>query len=82
MLRGYCITIPDLQSTNDENSIFETASSLMMGLTDALFDQGKVLRLIGVGVSGIDHGEYQQMGMDASERKAKMAVLKNENSIL
>ena len=37
----------------------------MKSLTDALFDQGEVLRLIGVGVSGIDHGEYQQMGMDA-----------------
>lgn len=53
------------QSTNDGNIIFETASLLMKDLTDVLFDKGEVLRLIGVGVSGIDHGEYQQMGMDA-----------------
>jgi DNA polymerase-4 len=53
------------QSSNDGNMIFETASLLMKDLTDALFDKGEVLRLIGVGVSGINHGEYQQMGMDA-----------------
>jgi DNA polymerase-4 len=66
------------QSTNDENITFETAASLMKSLTDALFDQGEVLRLIGVGVSGIDHGEYQQMGMDAWLRANKENQKKKE----
>lgn len=36
----------------------------MKELTDRLFDEGEVLRLIGIGVSGLDHGEYRQMGME------------------
>lgn len=52
------------RSTNDEQLICDTAETLMKELTDRLFDEGEVLRLIGVGVSGLDHGEYQQMGLD------------------
>ena len=51
-------------STNDAALICETASVLLKELTDRLFDEGEVLRLIGVGVSGLDHGEYRQMGME------------------
>ena len=51
-------------STNDAGLICATASSLMKELTERLFDEGEVLRLIGVGVSGLDHGEYRQMGME------------------
>ena len=36
----------------------------MKELTDRLFDEGEVLRLIGIGVSALDHGEYRQMGME------------------
>ena len=49
------------QSSNDGSVLLETASSLMRELTRELFDRGEVLRLIGVGVSGIDHGENAVM---------------------
>ena len=52
------------KSTNDGEIIFRTAAALMKELTERLFDKGEVLRLIGVGVSGLDHGEYRQMGME------------------
>lgn len=52
------------QSTNDQDVICDAASALMKELTDRLFDEGEVLRLIGVGVSGLDHGEYRQMEME------------------
>ena len=51
-------------STNSEEIICRTAEALMKELTDRLFDEGEVLRLIGVGVTGLDHGEYRQMGME------------------
>lgn len=51
-------------STNDAGVIYDTATLLMKELTDRLFDEGESLRLIGVGVSGLDHGEYQQIGME------------------
>ena len=38
------------QSTNDESLICDAASALMKELADRLFDEGEVLRLIGVGV--------------------------------
>lgn len=52
------------QSVNDAETIYRTASGLMKEMTDRLFSEGQVLRLIGVGMSGLDHGEYRQMGMD------------------
>ena len=70
-------------STNDAKTICDTAFVLMKELTDRLFDEGEVLRLIGIGMSGLDHGEYRQMGMEdwmqenernrlRSEKKKKM----------
>lgn len=51
-------------ATNDARIIYETACALMKELTEGLFDEGEVLRLIGVGMSDLDHGEYRQMGME------------------
>ena len=51
-------------ATNDARLIYETACALMKELTEGLFDEGEVLRLIGVGMSDLDHGEYRQMGME------------------
>ena len=76
-------------STNDAKTICDTAFVLMKELTDSLFDEGEVLRLIGVGMSGLDHGEYRQMGMEdwlkeneqnrlRSEKKKKLDEMVNK----
>ena len=67
------------QSTNDESLICDAASALMKELADRLFDEGEVLRLIGVGVSGLDHGEYRQMGMEDWLQANEQNQLKKEN---
>ena len=54
------------QSTNDEKIIQNTAKDLMQELLfqkNGLFEKGEVLRLIGVGVSNLDHGDFHQMDL-------------------
>lgn len=53
-------------STNRADVIFSTAEALMQALLfsdDGLFRSGEVLRLIGVGVSGLDDGSSRQMDL-------------------
>ena len=54
------------QSTNNEKEIQATAEQLMKELLfgkEGLFKKGEVLRLIGVGVSNLDHGDFHQMNL-------------------
>jgi len=55
------------QSTHDPGLITQTALKLMQELLfsdGGLFTRGEVLRLIGVGVAGLDDGSYHQMSLD------------------
>ena len=55
-------------STNDAAVIRENARELLQGLLyerDGIFDRGAGVRLIGVGVSTLDRGEYRQMDMES-----------------
>ncbi len=55
-------------STNDGALICRTARELLQGLLyerDGIFDRGAGVRLIGVGVSTLDRGEYRQMDMES-----------------
>ena len=52
-------------STNDAELIYQTAEQLMRQLLlgkNGLFGKGHHIRLIGVGGSGLDRGEYRQVG--------------------
>ena len=53
-------------STNDGRVIYSTCEGLLDELLfseKGLFSQGEVLRLVGVGMSGLDKGEYRQMDL-------------------
>ena len=53
-------------STNDAGIIRSSAEELLHSLLyerNGIFDQGIGVRLIGVGVSSLDHGEYRQMDL-------------------
>ena len=55
-------------STNDANLIRRSAEELLHGLLyerNGIFDQDIGVRLIGVGVSSLDHGEYRQMDFES-----------------
>lgn len=76
-------------STNDAAVIRKTATLLLDQLTAEIFAGGHTVRLIGVGGSNLDRGEYQQMDLftlmehgkeeqAAAERKRKLdAMLKS-----
>jgi DNA polymerase IV len=54
-------------STNEASVICGRAGDLLKGLLyerNGIFDRGKGVRLIGVGVSSLDHGEYRQMDLE------------------
>lgn len=54
-------------STNDKAIIERNASKLMENLLfekDGIYDRGAGVRLVGVGVSTLDHGEYRQMDLE------------------
>ncbi len=54
-------------STNDAAVIERNARDLLRGLLyerDGIFDRGAGVRLIGVGMSSLDHGEYRQLSME------------------
>ncbi len=54
-------------STNDAAVIERHARKLLGGLLyerDGIFDRGAGVRLIGVGMSTLDHGEYQQLSLE------------------
>lgn len=60
-------------STHDADLIAETALSLMRELLfseNGLFPNGEVLRLLGVGVSGLDDGSFHQMSLDEWMKQA------------
>lgn len=78
-------------STNDAVAIRENARELLQGLLyerDGIFDRGAGVRLIGVGVSSLDRGEYRQMDMESflaekerEERKARREEEERERSL-
>ena len=51
-----------LSATNDEEKIFAAAQDLLRHLlfNGGIFDEGHGIRLIGVGVTGLEEGEYRQ----------------------
>ena len=51
-----------LSATNDEERIFAAAQDLLRHLLfdGGIFDEGHGIRLIGVGVTGLEEGEYRQ----------------------
>ena len=54
------------KSVNDADTIFRESRRLLGELVlpaDGLFANGEVLRLIGIGVSGLDRGTYHQMDL-------------------
>lgn len=54
-------------ATNDAAMIERHARELLRGLLyerDGIFDRGAGVRLIGVGMSSLDHGEYRQLSLD------------------
>lgn len=55
-----------LASTNDSTEIYTTCCALLEELLfqpEGLFEQGETIRLVGVGVSGLDKGDYRQMDL-------------------
>ena len=53
-------------STDSSDEIYQAADTLfkqMMLGEDGLFVRGEALRLLGVGVSKLDHGEYEQLSL-------------------
>lgn len=68
-------------STNDAAVIEQHAKELLRGLLyeqDGIFDRGAGVRLIGVGMSSLDHGEYRQLSLedflqDQEKEKAETA---------
>ena len=69
-------------STNDADKINRTARQLMEELLlgeDGLFASGQHVRLIGVGGSNLDRGEYRQVGFEeALEQMSRMQREKEE----
>ena len=60
--RSRQVTLPN--STNDADRIYENAAALARGLlfgSGGPFSRGEKIRLIGVGMSRLDRGEYRQM---------------------
>lgn len=54
-------------ATNDAAVIERHARELLRGLLyerDGIFDRGAGVRLIGVGMSSLDHGEYRQLSLE------------------
>ena len=68
-------------ATNDAAVIERHARELLRGLLyerDGIFDRGAGVRLIGVGMSSLDHGEYRQLSLedflqDQEKEKAETA---------
>lgn len=68
-------------ATNDAAVIERHARELLRGLLyerDGIFDRGAGVRLIGVGMSSLDHGEYRQLSLedflqDQEKEKAEAA---------
>ena len=68
-------------ATNDAAVIEQHAKELLRGLLyerDGIFDRGAGVRLIGVGMSSLDHGEYRQLSLedflqDQEKEKAETA---------
>ncbi|MBR2256438.1 MAG: DNA polymerase IV [Blautia sp.] len=65
-------------STDSKDELFSQAKILMHNLlfgSDGLFRKGEVIRLIGVGISNLEHGENQQMTllewMQLNERQTR-----------
>lgn len=76
-------------STNDASVIFRNARELLQGLLyeeNGIFDRGAGVRLIGVGVSTLDRGEYRQMDFDGflqqqKEEKEQAAIREKRNRL-
>lgn len=69
------------ESTNEGQVIEKTARRLMNALLlgpDGLFAQGRSVRLIGVGVSKLDHGEYRQINLFDFARQMETAKKEKE----
>ncbi len=76
-------------STNDASVIRRSAEELLKGLLyeeNGIFDRGAGVRLIGVGVSTLDHGEYRQMDFDGflqqqKKEKEQAAIQEKKNRL-
>ncbi len=75
--------LPD--STNEAEEIEACAKQLFQEMTlsyNGLFHKGHTIRLIGVGVSKLDHGEYRQMNLFSYMKEVKQKeAQKKENQI-
>ena len=73
-------------STNDGAELYKTCESLMDELLlseHGLFAQGEVIRLVGVGVSGLDKGEFRQLDLfqwAAENRQRQVEIEKQERN--
>ncbi len=74
------------ESTNSAEVIYKNAEALMQELLlspEGLFARGRTVRLMGVGVSHLDSGEFRQLSLfdyakEAGERKAQQAAAKRK----
>ena len=65
-------------STNDPDVIYNAAAKLLRELlmgSGGLISRGYGIRLIGVGASNLDHGEYRQMDIFEALREREKAVM-------
>lgn len=68
-------------STNEKDVIEQNADRLLDGLMfeeNGLFDRGLAVRLIGVGVSTLDHGEYRQLDLAGFLREQEEERVRQE----
>ena len=76
-------------STNEETVIRRNAEELIQSLLyeeNGIFDRGAGVRLIGVGVSSLDRGEYRQLDLEGfllqqKEEKKREAVRRKEKCL-
>ena len=76
-------------STNEETVIRRNAEELVQSLLyeeNGIFDRGAGVRLIGVGVSSLDRGEYRQLDLEGfllqqKEEKKREAVRRKEKCL-
>lgn len=76
-------------STHEESVIRKNAEELLQGLLyeeNGIFDRGAGVRLIGVGVSSLDRGEYRQLDLEGfllqqKEEKEQEAVRRKEKRL-
>ena len=76
-------------STHEESVIRKNAEELLQSLLyeeNGIFDRGAGVRLIGVGVSSLDRGEYRQLDLEGfllqqKEEKKQEAVRRKEKRL-